>query len=67
MICPTDIFNCEYFDDLKRRYQSGEINQDTVKASLLNLPEGRRIIAWLDRPVIQESTRNIHTMEKFDE
>lgn len=66
MEAPTEVMNCEYFDDLKRKYQAGEVNAQTVKASLLNLPEGEKIISWLDRP-IKDGAHNILTMEKFNE
>ncbi len=58
--------NREYFDGLKRKYQTGELHSQTVKVSLLNPPEGERIVAWLDQP-IQSGPRNIYPMEKLDE
>lgn len=66
MISPTEVMNCEYFDDLKRRWQAGEVNKDRVRIAFMMLPEGDRILAWLDRP-IKEGPRNILTIEKFNE
>ena len=63
---PTEVFNCEYFDELKRKWQAGEVDKAIIRFSLRNLPEGEKILAWLDRPIKIEG-HNILTMEKFNE
>lgn len=67
MEVPTDVMNCEYFDDLKRKWHSGEVDKTGVRVAFKFLPEGERILAWLDRPIREGAKRNILTLEKFDE
>ena len=66
---PSDVFNCEYFDDLKRKLQDPhfpEAKKVKIRNALKDLPEGYRILAWTNRP-IKEGPHNVLTMEKFDE
>ncbi len=65
---PTDVFNCEYFDTLKREFQEGnEADKLRIRLALSSLKDGFKIIQWLERPIKVGGERNILTMEKFNE
>jgi hypothetical protein len=65
---PTEVFNCEYFDALKKEFHEGTPSDKLrIRLALSNLRDGEKIIQWLERPIKVGGDRNILTMEKFNE